>query len=324
MSSMNPMNSMNNMNDNNSHNNTASILYRVVHETQYRYQQTVTLSQQYLHLTPRSFAAQQSLSHQIMIDPNTEDWARHIDYFGNHTKHITISMPHQSLLIKAESNVAVYPRLSLEQITHSSHSGYSISWENLRDYLKNARGPIAPDLSEALHFLYDSPHITCNAELAQFAAASFTPGRMLLEAALDLTYRIHHEFEFDPKATTISTPLSEVLSGRRGVCQDFAHLMIGCLRSLGLPCRYISGYILTMPPPGQPRLIGADASHAWVSVFCPDLGWIDFDPTNACLVQQEHITVAWGRDFSDVTPMRGVVLGGGEHELDVQVTVFIG
>ncbi len=143
----------------------------------------------------------------------------------------------------------------------------------------------------------------------------------MLDAALNLTQRIFDDFEFDPKATEISTPLEEVLRGRRGVCQDFAQLMIGCLRSLGLPARYVSGYILTKPPEGQPRLIGADASHAWVSVFCPGIGWIDFDPTNRCLVQREHITLGWGRDFSDVTPMRGIVLGGGDQELTVSVTV---
>jgi transglutaminase-like putative cysteine protease len=169
--------------------------------------------------------------------------------------------------------------------------------------------------------MYASPHVICSPDLEQFARISYTPGRPQLDAALDLTQRIFDEFEFDETATEISTPLEEVLKGRRGVCQDFAQLMIGCLRSLGLPARYVSGYILTHPPAGQPRLVGADASHAWASVFCPGPGWIDFDPTNRCLVQHEHITLGWGRDFSDVTPMRGVVLGGGEQDLEVRVTV---
>ncbi len=149
----------------------------------------------------------------------------------------------------------------------------------------------------------------------------FTPGQSVLAGAWDLTHRIHREFSFDPKATEISTPLSELLQLRRGVCQDFAHLMIGCLRTLGIPCRYVSGYILTTPAPGSPRLIGADASHAWVSVYCPSIGWVDFDPTNDCMVNLEHMTLGWGRDFSDVTPVRGVMLGGGTQQLEVKVTV---
>ena len=179
----------------------------------------------------------------------------------------------------------------------------------------------SPATLEACRYLYASPHVTCFPELEAYARISYTPGRPQLDATLELTHRIFDEFEFDGKATDISTPLEQVLRGRRGVCQDFAQLMIGCLRSIGLPVRYVSGYILTHPPAGKPRLIGADASHAWVSVFFPGLGWVDFDPTNRCLVQHEHITLGWGRDFRDVTPMRGIVLGGGKQALDVQVTV---
>jgi len=167
--------------------------------------------------------------------------------------------------------------------------------------------------------------VECFRDLAAYAAPSFGPGRESVEAALDLTRRIHADFTFDPKATSVSTPLREVLAKRRGVCQDYAHFMIGCLRTLGLPARYVSGYILTSPPPGKPRLVGADASHAWVSVWCGassgSSGWVDLDPTNDMLVSDEHITLAWGRDFSDVTPMRGVILGGGEQTLKVHVTV---
>jgi transglutaminase-like putative cysteine protease len=194
----------------------------------------------------------------------------------------------------------------------------SLPWEVLRER-RNVYDP--GSTQEPQLFMYDSPHVRCSKDLSQYAAISYTPGRSHLEAAFELTQRIFDDFEFDETATDISTPLEVVLKGRRGVCQDFAQLMIGCLRSLGLPARYVSGYILTHPPEGEERMIGADASHAWVSVFCPDYGWVDFDPTNRCLVQQEHITLGWGRDFSDVTPLRGVVLGGDKHQLQVNVTV---
>lgn len=286
--------------------------YRVVHETRYTYQSVVTLSQQYLHMTPRSFPYQQTGSHRIWVDPAEEDGVDGIDYFGNSTRHIAITVPHKMLLVHAESTVTLTPRCGLAQIKGT------LPWENLRAMMQQVRNAAT---QEACRYLYDSPHVSCSAELEHYARISYTAGRPQLDAALELTQRIFDEFEFDAKATEISTPLEAVLKGRRGVCQDFAQLMIGCLRSLGLPARYVSGYILTHPPAGQPRMIGADASHAWVSVFCPGLGWVDFDPTNRCLVQCEHITLGWGRDFSDVTPMRGIVLGGGEQELEVRVTV---
>ncbi|MES2534953.1 MAG: transglutaminase family protein [Pseudomonadota bacterium] len=286
--------------------------YRVVHQTRYAYQSIVTLSQQYLHMLPRSFRYQQVLSHAVQIEPLPAECSHGTDYFGNSTQNITIAVPHQELLVHAESTVALRPRRNLAGIAAT------LPWETVRDDLRRYRSGVS---LEPMHFLYTSPHVVCNAELAAYAQDSFTPGRPHLDAALDLTQRIYDDFEFDGEATDISTPLAEVLAGRRGVCQDFAQLMIGCLRSLGLPARYVSGYILTHPPAGQPRLIGADASHAWVSVFCPEFGWVDFDPTNRCLVQHEHITLGWGRDFSDVTPMRGIVLGGGKHGLLVSVTV---
>jgi transglutaminase-like putative cysteine protease len=286
--------------------------YRVVHETRYTYQSLVTLSQQYLHMTPRSFPYQHIEFHETWVNPIENDGVDGTDYFGNKTRQIAITAPHKTLLVHAESTVALTRRHDLSSIRGTP------SWESLRDRLQQSTDAA---LLEACRYLYASPHVACGIELEQYARISYTPGRPQLDAALDLTQRIFDEFEFDDKATDISTPLQDVLKGRRGVCQDFAQLMIGCLRSLGLPARYVSGYILTHPPAGQPRLIGADASHAWVSVFCPGLGWVDFDPTNRCIVQHDHITLGWGRDFSDVTPMRGVVLGGGEQELEVQVTV---
>jgi transglutaminase-like putative cysteine protease len=291
---------------------TASARYRVVHETRYSYQSAVSLSQQYLHMTPRSFACQSTEDHAITVEPPFEDSSEGFDYFGNITRHIGISAPHSALLVRAESTVLLYRRPTPEQLETSP------PWERLRDGITLERSGAALD---ACRYLYASPHVGLSPDLAAYAMPSFAPGRPLLAAALDLTRRIFEDFEFDGAATDIATPLEDVLRGRRGVCQDFAQLMIGALRSIGLPARYMSGYILTHPPEGEPRLVGADASHAWVSVFCPRLGWVDFDPTNRCLVQNEHIVTGWGRDFSDVTPMRGIVLGGGEQELVVSVTV---
>jgi transglutaminase-like putative cysteine protease len=286
--------------------------YLVVHQTRYTYQSAVSLSQQYLHMTPRSFDHQHTESHQIVTEPPAEDSSDGPDYFGNLTRHFSITAPHNMLLVHVESTLALYPRPTLAGIANTQ------PWEQVRDLMQRDRGDAT---LEACQYLYASPHVGLSPELADYARDSFSAGRPLLDAALDLTHRIFEDFEFDNDATDISTPLEEVLRGRRGVCQDFAQLMIGAMRSLGLPARYMSGYLLTHPPEGQPRLIGADASHAWVSVYDPALGWVDFDPTNSCLVQHEHIVTGWGRDFSDVTPMRGIVLGGGEQSLQVNVTV---
>ena len=300
------------MNQHNERPNETSALFHVRHETVYSYQYNVSLSQQLLHMSPRSFGYQETLAHLIHIDPLPNDWSERVDYFGNVSKTIMIATLHNELRVRAESTLRLKHRLGLHQINDS------MPWEAKRDSLEQCSAATSREISQ---YLYESPHVVKSPELADFAAPSFPPGRPLLEAALDLTYRIFNEFRFDGTATTIATPLLEVLRLRRGVCQDFAHLMIGCLRTLGIACRYVSGYILTTPPAGQPRLIGADASHAWVSVYCAGYGWVDFDPTNHCLVQDEHITVGWGRDFSDVTPMRGVILGGGEQKLGVSVTV---
>jgi transglutaminase-like putative cysteine protease len=286
--------------------------YRVVHETRYHYQNTVSLSQQYLHMTPRAFAYQDVESHLVWLDPVISEGSDGYDYFGNRVRHVALSGPHDRLLVHAESTVALRARPGLAQVAGS------LPWESVRAMMGQEKSAAT---LEACRYLYASPHVQWFPALTAYARQSFTPGRPQLDAALDLAQRIFADFTFDPRATDIATPLDQVLRGRRGVCQDFAQLMIGCLRSLGLPARYLSGYILTHPAAGQPRLVGADASHAWVSVYCPVLGWVDVDPTNRCLVQDEHITLGWGRDFSDVTPMRGIVLGGGQQTLDVQVTV---
>ena len=285
--------------------------YHVLHVTEYEYERTITLSQQLLHMTPRDFAYQRCLTHQILVSPAPSESSDHADYFGNMGHYFSILTPHEELKVTADFTVELSPRPTLQALQNS------MPWKAVRDAI-NQEGRKHLD---AVTYLYPSPKVTTSDALAEYALQSFTAGRPTIEAAMDLTRRIYREFEFDADATHISTPLSEVLAGRRGVCQDFAHLMIGCLRSIGLACRYVSGYILTTPKEGQERLVGADASHAWVSIYCPTYGWVDFDPTNNCLVQDEHVTVAWGRDFSDVSPMHGVVLGGGEQTLEVSVTV---
>lgn len=280
--------------------------YHVLHETRYRYDSPVALSQQLLHLSPRPLPFQQCTAHRIVVDPVPAETLAREDYFGNPVTQITLATSHQSLTVRAESEVAVTARAA---------PAATPAWEAVRDGLRASGALLDP-----LQFAFESPHVECFRDLAAYALPSFTPGRPLLEAALDLNRRIHAEFKFDARATSVSTPLREVLQKKRGVCQDFAHLMAGCLRTLGLSARYVSGYILTRPPPGRPRLVGADASHAWVGLWC-GATWVDLDPTNDCLVGEQHVTLGWGRDFSDVTPMRGVILGGGEQVLDVGVTV---
>jgi transglutaminase-like putative cysteine protease len=193
------------------------------------------------------------------------------------------------------------------------------AWETIRDF---CRADISSPSPEATEFLFASPLIRLLPELADYAKISFTGARPILDAVLHLMARMHKDFQFDPRATTVATPLEQVIKNRRGVCQDFAHFKIGCLRALGLPARYVSGYMETLPPLGKPRLTGADASHAWVQVFIPPATWIDVDPTNNLLPSDRHILLAWGRDFEDVSPIRGVIVGGGKHELKVGVDVI--
>jgi transglutaminase-like putative cysteine protease len=286
--------------------------YHVLHSTRYRYACPVRLSRQLLRLKPLDTAWQQCLSHELRVTPTPGELYTLNDFFGNPVAQFALHMPHQELLVEVESEVLVRAHAP-EQDPDAT-----LSWEEVRRWLHDGIGEQVLDPNQ---YLFSSPYVPVSAALADYARPSFPPGRPLLAAALDLTRRIHQDFEYDSDATTVSTPVEEVLQQRRGVCQDFSHLQIACLRSLGIAARYVSGYMLTMPPPGQPRLIGVDASHAWVSVYCPDLGWVDLDPTNDLMVDTLHVTVACGRDFSDVSPIHGVILGGGEHELEVQVTV---
>lgn len=294
-----------------------SVRYHVLHETRYDYGSPVSLSQQQLHLSPRILAWQRVEEQCIDIDP-APTWRRDgQDAFGNPVTWVAFHAPHEALVIRSVMTIAVAPHLpgDLED---------SLPWESVRDRLAYDATEPRPEDLDATRFLFESPHVRVKHELAAYAADCFPPGTPVLVGAQRLMAKIFDEFEFDPEATTVSTPVLEVLENKRGVCQDFAHLMIACLRALGLAARYVSGYLLTRPPPGKPRLIGADASHAWVSVYAPRNGhdWVDFDPTNNLLPNTEHITLSFGRDFSDISPLRGIILGGGGTEPEVAVTVF--
>jgi len=294
--------------------------YHIVHETRYSYETPVSLSRQLLHLTPRDCSWQRCLAHRISVKPEVTAARERNDCFGNPVRELAIEFPHRSLCVHAESTIDVLPHLPA-LADRALPAGPSPSWETVREALAYGSRPV---LLDASRFQFESPYVRVKHEFASYARPSFTPGRPVLDAVLALMRRIYDEFDFDPEATTVATPVLKVLAEKRGVCQDFAHLMLSCLRSQGLAARYVSGYLLTQPPPGQPRMVGADASHAWVSVFCPELDggrWVDFDPTNNLLPDTQHITLAWGRDFADVSPLRGIILGGDAHELDVAVTV---
>jgi transglutaminase-like putative cysteine protease len=287
-------------------------LYRIEHETRYVHSGGVSTSQHMAYLTPRTLPHQCVRWHELVIDPAPASRVQRVDYFGNAVDQFTILTPYDELRVVGRSVVEVIA-------TESSIALHADApWEAVSAGLFYERGASYADASE---FTYSSPYVAAAPELAAFARESFVPRRSLVDAAVDLMHRIHDEFTFDPGSTTIATPVTRVLADRRGVCQDFAHLQIGCLRSLGLAARYVSGYLLTEPPPGQPRLVGADASHAWLSVWCPGRGWVDIDPTNDVLPSQRHVTLAWGRDYGDVSPLRGVVLGGRDHTLHVGVSV---
>ena len=285
--------------------------YHVTHTTTYHYSKPVSLCHNLVHLTPRTDARQTCLRSELSVTPRPALLREQSDYFGNRETYFTIEAPHDCLSVRVVSSAEVTPPAAPD-------ADATPPWESVRSFLCE---DISPDGLLARQFVFDSPYVQAHADLADYAGPSFGPGRPLLAAALDLMRRIHADFRYDPKATTVSTPLQDVLSLRRGVCQDFAHLQIGCLRSLGLAARYVSGYLRTTPPPGRPRLVGADASHAWLSVFCPGFGWIDLDPTNDLIPSDGHVVLAWGRDYEDVSPIKGVNLGGGRHAMSVEVDV---
>jgi len=286
--------------------------YEVIHSTVYTTAAEVLASQHLARLSPRNTEYQRTLEHSLMVTPNPTDLRERFDYFGNRTTSFCLLAPYRELQVTARSVVEVFS-------PQSELPFDSISWEEVASRLRNARH--GTDAGSALEFSYASPLIPRHPDFLEYARHAFAPGRPLLEAAVELTGMIFHDFRFDPSATTIATPPLEVLERRRGVCQDFAQLQIACLRSLGLAARYVSGYIETLPPPGQTKLVGADASHAWLSLWCPPLGWVDLDPTNNLRPTTQHITLGWGRDFNDISPLRGVFTSSGTQELKVSVDV---
>jgi transglutaminase-like putative cysteine protease len=285
--------------------------YRITHTTSYEYAQSVAVSHHATRFQPLESGTQWVSSFDLQISPRPSLTRTRTDYFGNRVCTFTIQEIHDRLDVTARSHVTVFaPKpvvLDLSEPWMKVHGRF--------------RDPVSPEDVPPYEFCLDSPQIITALHLADYARESFPGETPFLVGVRDLTRRIFHDFKYDPRATTVATPFHEVWEKRRGVCQDFAHVAISCLRSLGLPARYISGYLRTRPPAGQPRLIGADASHAWFAVYCPQTGWVDFDPTNDLLPMDEHITIAVGRDFSDVSPLSGVLSGGGEHEVDVSVDV---
>jgi len=288
------------------------VRYTISHTTTYRYSDEVSVSHHLARLKPRQSAGQRCVNCEQAIEPSPAARSEREDYFGNIVTFFAIHTPHEQLKVQARCEIDVTPPTA-------PPPEQTPPWEQVRDGFE---GDPSTETLAAYEFVFDSPLIRTSRTLAEYAAESFPPGRAFLQGVTDLTRRIHGDFIFDAKATTVATPLNEVFESRRGVCQDFAQLQIACLRSLGLPARYVSGYLETRPPPGRPRLAGADASHAWVSVYNPGTGWIDVDPTNNQAPANRHITVAWGRDFSDVSPIRGVILGGGDHAVNVAVDVI--
>lgn len=287
--------------------------YRVTHTTRYRYRGTVNQCHSVAHLLPRDTPFQQCRKAQVLLDPLPVLAMDRRDYFGNRSYHFSVQLAHKVLEITALSEVEVVEgRTSLEL-------DFGSTCAEVQSQLVDRS--VEANLL-ASEFVLDSPMIPCGEELAAYAAPSFDDDRPFLSSVRDLTGRIFTDFAYDPHHTDVATPLSEVIRHRRGVCQDFAHFAIGCLRSLGYPARYVSGYLETLPPPGQTKLQGADASHAWFSAYSPAEGWCDFDPTNNLLASQQHITTAWGRDYADVTPLKGTIQGGGaSHTLEVEVDV---
>lgn len=285
--------------------------YRVRHVTRYDYAATVDLAAHMLHLTPRPLPGQKVLGSELQARPPAARRHDRADHFGNTATWLFLDRPHENFEVSTDSVVDVIPRAAPEP-------GETPPWEQVAAAAASGRG----DAWQAAEYAFDSPMAPAHAGAAAYAAESFPPGRPILAALIDLNARIRRDFTFRPGVTTLATPIDDVLRRREGVCQDFTHLMIGALRGLGLPGRYVSGYIRTRPAPGRPRRQGADQSHAWVGAWLGAAhGWIDLDPTNALVVRDEHVVLAWGRDYSDVSPLRGVILGGGAHTVSVSVDV---
>ena len=301
------------------------VRYDVRHTTIYSYSEPVPVCHNEIHLVPRPLPRQRLLATAVEVDPAPTGITTSTDYFGNQVGRFSVEEGHERLVVTATSSVAVDP-------PRPWHEFPPVPWETIRDEVASAA---TPEAINAREFVLDSPFVRGAPQLAEWARQSFTPGRPWAEAVMDLTRRIHRDFVYDPTATTTSTPVEEVFAHRRGVCQDFAHLQIACLRSLGLPARYVSGYLCNErrvhgsagEGANDAGMVGADASHAWLAAWGGPTewggpaGWLDVDPTNDCQAGLLHITVAWGRDYADVSPIKGVCVGGGRHGMEVAVHV---
>lgn len=271
---------------------------RVVHRTEYAYESAVSASYGQLYLLPRDAVGQTVTSTKVDIDPRPDSYSEFVDFFGNRAANFAVLRRHRSLVVTTSSIVDVSARRPPDLFSGSVPWDESLAWLHAGD---------DPTAYEVRQFILDSPAVPASADTRAYAEASFPPGRPLLEALADLNTRIHTDIRYKPGTTSLVTTPDEVLTERKGVCQDFAHLAVACLRSMGLPARYVSGYLETLPPPGKAKLHGADASHAWLSAHVPGIGWVDLDPTNNCFVGERHVTTAWGRDYSDVSPLKGVI-----------------
>jgi transglutaminase-like putative cysteine protease len=284
------------------------MIYKIVHRSTYKYKFPVSVGNHVACLKPRSSSHQQLTQTELDIHPSPATYTERVDYYGNRLCFFKVQEPHKELTVEARSEVTV--------TEIAAPAACVVAWDEVAEALQ---GDLSPAGLEAYQFAFESPRIRMRQEFAAYALQSFTPGRAMAEALLDLTARIHADFRFDSGVTNVRTPAEEVFRKRRGVCQDFAHVQIACLRSINLAARYVSGYLRTYPAPGKERLVGADVSHAWVAAYCPGSGWLDVDPTNNVVPSDGHVTLAWGRDYGDVSPLRGLVLGGGAHTLKVAV-----
>lgn len=285
--------------------------YEVVHVTEYAYREAVPLCHNVARLRPRETDRQTCLRYDLNVSPSPVVFRDRADFFGNPVTSFSVQNSHVALSVTARSEVDVQPPSGPPGL-------FPMSWEEAVAILATGRDP---GVRLARQFIFESPRVRHDPALAEYARPSFPPGRPLAEGLLDLTQRIHADFRFEKGCTSVGSTVQEVFQLRQGVCQDFAHLETGCLRSMGLAARYVSGYIVTEPPPGQPRQVGADASHAWVSAFIPGTGWLDVDPTQGRGADEGHITVAWARDYDDVAPLKGILLGGRQQSLRVAVDV---
>jgi transglutaminase-like putative cysteine protease len=270
--------------------------YRIEHTTTYTYDAEVTGSYGQFHLRPRDLPWQSCLAHEIAVDPEPTDLFRHTDLYGNTKAYFHVVRPHTTLVVTGISIVEV-------QRTELDPAALALPWQQARPRLR----PDQPDAWEATDLTFPSPYVEIPPGMAEYVRSSFPPGRPIGEAAVELMQRVNSDFTYKSGSTTVSTRVGEVLRNRTGVCQDFAHFMVSALRSLGLAGRYVSGYLATRPPPGRPRLVGADATHAWVGCWIPGAGWLYLDPTNRRVIDESHATVAWGRDYGDVPPVKGVI-----------------